>query len=336
MPVAVLVAVLFAGPARHGDAVGLAPAPPAAPPAVARSVPTSPPAPAVPAPPGVAVVAIAATAAVAAAAAGGRRRDDPIVVYVPGHGGDPDGFDDLARALGLDDSQVVVFDYRIAIDGVDDAVEASRRAPVDDAADALDGLLTGLGRESPVYVVGHSKGGAVVAEVLARWDGQPGRVPPGVYGAALLDPAIAGGLHGVAQSIGLILGPFPDDGGFDPLRCDLTGCVDRRAHLGEAAGVEVVVIRNPDGAVMSFRDRPEGLRVFDLDDGGGSAWRRLPNLWGVLQRVREAHASVLRSSKVAGCLRAELRYPGSCRWVRQDRGGRLPAGVGRVLPPRLL
>lgn len=42
-----------------------------------------------------------------------RARDtDPFYIYVPGHGGNAAGFDDLATRMDLDPERIRVFDYR--------------------------------------------------------------------------------------------------------------------------------------------------------------------------------------------------------------------------------
>jgi hypothetical protein len=255
---------------------------------------------------------------------GGRRRPKPpqpvMFVYVPGHGGDPDGFADLAARLGVADDRVAVFDYRW-VWGSDDPIDASRWALASDAADALHAQVATLASSHDrIYIVAHSKGGAIVTEMIARWDERPGLAVTAVVGAMLLDPAIAAGPLGLGQSLGWLIGSVPDDGGFGPVRCGLTGCRDIRVDLGRSAGVEVVAIRNPDGVLTNFRDRPAGLRVHDLDDGGRHPLHWWPNPIAAVQRMGEAHSSVLHDDTVAECLHAESLSVGSCRWPEREPG----------------
>ena len=259
--------------------------------------------------------------AIAVAALARRRRWEttgggpgPLYVYVPGHGGDPNGFEDLAGRAGIDPGDTRVFDYRWAWPS-SDAVEASRRVPAAAAADALSSYLAALGSDGrPIYLVGHSKGGAVITEVVGRWDEHPTTGVDAVVGATILDPPISRGPLGLLQSLGWIHGDTADDGLFDPVRCRWHGCRDIREGLGERSGVEVVIVRNPDAVFTNFRDLPDRVRVYDLDDGGGSMLERFPNVIGMWQRMGEAHDSVLHSDTVAGCIAAEARTAGSCVW----------------------
>lgn len=240
--------------------------------------------------------------------------EDPVFVYVPGHGGDPAGFDDLAERIGVDPRDVRVFDYRWAWH-TEDMIEASRRATTDDAADALGAYLAALdSNDRSIYLVGHSKGGAVITEVVSRWDAVPEIGVDAVIGATILDPPISSGPLGLLQSLGWLHGETADDGLFSPVRCGWTGCRDVRNRLGERSGVEVVIVRNPDAGFTNFRGRPDRVRVYDLDDQGGSMLKRFPNLVGMWQRMGEAHNSVLHSDTVADCIAAEARSAGSCRW----------------------
>lgn len=247
----------------------------------------------------------------------GLRPSDPVFVFVPGHG-QPHGsqaFDELIGLMGLADDSVQHFDYRW-IEGSPSHTQASEDVRVEDAASALNAYIAGVtsqGRD--VYLVGFSKGGSTVAELLADWD--DGRWGPtdAVVGAALLDPPIAAGAHGWLQSVGRRIGPVPDDGGYDPVQCRFLTlwCDDRRAHLGEAAGVDVVVIRNPRAAITSFGDVPPGLRVHDAaDDGPGPLGQLFRNPFGLPGRVVEAHESVLSDPRVAACLMGEVRRSGTC------------------------
>ncbi len=238
---------------------------------------------------------------------------DPLVVFVGGHGtaGAPQ-FEALIDLMELDPAQTRFFDYRWIVESAD-PIGASETASVDATADALNAYLAGLGSEGrPIFLVGFSKGGAGIAELLARWDaGSPVRVSE-VRGAVLLDPPLASGLHGWVQSLGRWWGPIPDDGGYDPITCD-PRCRDRRVDLGRAAGVEVLVIRNPKAGITNFDDHPEGLRVIDApDDGPGPLAAFLGNPFRYPARVSEAHNAVLTDPRVARCIASEIAVPGSC------------------------
>ena len=255
--------------------------------------------------------------------AGSRRDEGPLFVYVPGHGGDPDGFDDLAARIGADSSDVRVFDYRWAW-ALSDSVEASRWAPTGDAADALSAYLAALATDGrSIYLVGHSKGGAIITEVVGRWDAHPEIGVEAVVGAAILDPPIASGPLGLLQSIGWFHGDTADDGLFNPVQCGWGGCSDIRNGLGGRSGVEVVIVRNPDAVFTNFWGHPDDVRVYDLDDGGGSMLGWFPDVLGMWQRMGEAHNSVLHSDTVADCIASEARVGGSCVWPEPHSGGSL-------------
>ena len=183
--------------------------------------------------------------------------------------------------------------------------------------------------ERDLYLVGFSKGGAGIAELVSRWDdGAPGPVD-GVVGAALLDPPISGGFQGTIQSLGRYVGPIPDDGGYSPRECEWLGmrCTDHRDHLGEASGVEVLVLRNPKAGITNFDDQPEGLRVYDVpDEGRGPLASLIHNPFTYASRAAEAHDAVLHDRRVADCIRAEMAELGSCD---------IPVAVERLPVPRL-
>lgn len=276
-----------------------------------------------------------AAAAMALAALALRRSDpapgdalslsEPLVVFVPGHGQahGSEAFAELVRHMGIEDDQVRYFDYRW-VAGHPDASWASSRVPLDEAVQSLNAYVAGVAEEGrPVYLVGFSKGGATVAELVADWDdGHWGR-SDAVVGAALLDPPIAAGPQGFVQSLGRRIGPVPDDGGYDPVRCTFLGfgCEDRRVDLGRASGVEVVVIRNPKAAVTSFADVPRGLRVYDAPDPGPTIVGQLVrNPLGVPARIARAHEAVLRDRSVAQCIVAEMRA-GRCDLAPRRRPG---------------
>ncbi len=243
--------------------------------------------------------------------------DDVIVVVVPGFGSQALGtFDDLMSRVGVPPERVMAFDWRW-VEPSNGHVTASKRAEVDDAADVLEAYLAGLGATgNRIYVVGHSKGGAVIAQLMTRWDADPERALPAVFGAALLDPPLSSGRLGFLQRIGRWLPFIPNNGGYDPIHCGWLTCHDSREHMGEAAGVDVLVIRNTDAAVTSFLDEPEGLRIYDLeDDGGPPAFVRIFSDGSVLGRIREAHESPLHHPAVASCLHSELHAPGTCQWT---------------------
>lgn len=245
------------------------------------------------------------------------------LVFVPGHGSPESGtFDDLMGMLGVSDTgglDVLQLDHRDLVASASHP-DAARRSTVDDLADGLGVMLRALGRGGEqIYLVGHSKGAAAIAELLARWDRDPERAVPEVVGAALLDPPMSGGLLGLAQGAGRHLHhAIPHDGGYSPHRCSLRGCRDTRDHLGTAAGVEVIVFRNPDALVTNFTDAPDGLRVYDISQPGSEP-RVDPSSIGA------AHSYPLRSQAVAACIADELRRRGSCRWpIRRWLAGEGP------------
>jgi hypothetical protein len=328
-----LVALALAAP--PGDASRLAPGPPPTMPETVATVPGSVPGdpqggPGLPA--GGALVAVAGAVIVAARrraslltsaphpamALGLQPPDDVVVVFVPGYGSasSADTFGDLIDLMGLPEDQVRHFDYRWVGEGFDHA-EAARSADVEDAAAALAGFTAGVaagGRE--VHLVGHSKGGAVIAEMIEQWD--RGRLPgvEGVTGATLLDPPLASGIHGLGQSAGRVLDwlddqvPFidipglPHDGGYNPMECSVGvfDCTDFRNGLGEASGVDVAVVRAPDAALTNFKDVPEGMSVYEVDTPGPSAVEQLPNPFAALAAVVAAHRAVLHHPDVAACV----------------------------------
>lgn len=253
----------------------------------------------------------------------------PIVVFVPGHGQSQgaEAFADLIEYMGVDPETVRHFDYR-SIDGGSSASTASADVGIDDAVTGLNSYLDGVagdGRE--IYLVGFSKGGATVAELVADWDA--GRWGPSgsVIGAALLDPPIAGGSLGWLQSLGRHWGPVPDDGGYEPVQCVILGhgCSDRRIGLGRESAVDVVVVRNPKAAVTSLGDVPVGLRVYNAaDDGPTIGGQLLRNPFALPSRIAQAHDAVLHDRKVAECVVAELRS-GRCDLPRAKPAPRLPS-----------
>lgn len=280
-----------------------------------------------PSPPGFPAGAFVLASAVMAAAAlarkgpgsalGLRPPEDALVVFVPGHGqGEAAAaFGDLIDLMGLDRDDVRFFDYRLTT-GQSDPVSASQRAPIDDTVRSLNAYVAAVAAEGrPVYLVGFSKGGASVASLIAAWDDGAFGPADSVAGAFLLDPPIASGTHGWLQSVGMMVGTIPDDGGYDPVACGFLwwGCHDEREHLGKASGVEVLVVRNPKAGITSFSDHPEGLRVVDAPDQGRGFWDQMwRNPLGVPGRVEEAHESVLTDGAVAACLVNEMRLVGSC------------------------
>lgn len=255
------------------------------------------------------------------------RSEEPVYVLVPGHGATADGFDDLVTRMGIDPAHTEVFDYRWAYPTADPEL-AAQRALTADAADALNVLVSLLAREhANIYLIAHSKGGAVVTELVSRWDADPLLAVPAVSGAALLDPAIATGALGDMQRLGFVVDDVADNGLFDPVRCGWLTCTDVRANLGAKAGVEVIAIRNPDAIVTNFTDDPDGMRIYDLDDRGPHPLARPWDVAAILARIREAHGSVLHSDVVAACITAEATLPGSCVWP--DAVTERPRGSGR-------
>lgn len=324
-----------------GDGLRLVPDPVVGPsPAPGAVAPSSPAAPALPFPAALAGV-VAGIVALAASTWAARREDEQaaassgerLVVFVSGHGSGsaPGVFAHLVAMMGIDPAQARYFDYRWA-DGGTDHTRASQGATVDETADALAGYLAGLaalGR--PMYLVGFSKGGAGVAELVARWDrGQPGAAA--VQGAALLDPPMASGIHGFLQSLGTLWGPMADDGGYDPVRCSIWECTDSRDRLGEASGVPVVVVRNPQSVVANFADVPEGLRVYEASDGGPGLLETLfTRPWAVAGRLSEAHNAVLHDPRVADCIVAEMRQTGACSLPQAGGGSGSTPWLDRML-----
>ncbi|HEX5630568.1 MAG TPA: hypothetical protein VFY15_02840, partial [Acidimicrobiia bacterium] len=286
------------------------------------ATPTVPEAPGPVWPSGAVALGLAAAAAAILAARGSgaalglRPPDDTLVVFLPGHGQGPgdEVYRDFVADMGLREEAARYFDYRWVTGDVD-AQRASRMAPTSRTAAALNAYLAGVAEgERPVWLVGFSKGGAVIAELVAAWD--RGQSPPAnVVGAMLLDPPMASGIHGTLQSLGGVSGPVPDDGGYDPVDCSLLWfwCRDARAHLGESSGVEVVVVRNPRAGVTSFSDHPSGLRVLDAPDDGHGPWEQLVrDPMGWFTRISRAHEAVLTDPAVARCLVTEMWHPGDC------------------------
>jgi pimeloyl-ACP methyl ester carboxylesterase len=270
------------------------------------------------------------TVAAVALAAGARRRDeDPVIVLVHGDGGSARDFDPLLAQMGVAPHRVVEFDYRLVSDGAT-STSASRHADADTAAEGLDALIRSVAAEhGTVYSIHHSKGGAVGVEMIADLDAGVRPPIPGYVGAALLDPAIGSGGLGWLQRMGGAFDRIPDNGGFDPWRCDHLGCRDIRDHLGDPSGVEVVAIRNPDAVVTNFTDLPEEMRVYDLvDDGEPSALASWWNPIAALRRIFEAHGSVLRHPAVASCLSAETSAVGACAWTGDRMRTWAPWGRG--------
>jgi hypothetical protein len=285
--------------------------------------------------PAASAILILTSAIAAAASTVARRRqgptaaampDDVLVVFVSGHASEsPRTFAPMVRMLGLRPDQVRYFDWRLADIRAGER-DASDQGSVHEAVAALRAQLEYMSDEGrSIYLVGHSKGGATLAELIADWDDHPQLVPPGIVGAALLDPPLASGWQDVAQSaayharrVPAFISPlvhlagrmFPDDGGYSPHGRSYQVWEDRRAHLGERAGIETMVIRNPDSWLTSFADDPDGLRVYDLEDGGHHPLRYLDPI----RRLTEAHNSVLVAPGVAACIGAELRRVGSCSW----------------------
>ncbi|MEE8457293.1 MAG: hypothetical protein V3S28_04525 [Acidimicrobiia bacterium] len=263
------------------------------------------------------VVGITAVAGGAVIARGRRKRDDePFFVVVHGNGGSRHDFDMLLEKLGVSVDRVAAFDYRVVGSGTT-STEASRTASTERAAEALDRLIRELSVDhSNIYSLHHSRGGAVGVSMIGSLD--DGSRPPinGYLGAALLDPAIAGGWLGGLQRIGGISAWLPDNGGFEVERCTDGSCRDIRENLGRASGVEVIAIRNPDAEITNFRANPAGMRVYDLVHDGGVPARFLLPLSPLLSlfRVWQAHGSVLANESVAECIAAEVKEAGSCVW----------------------
>ena len=178
--------VVLALAAPPGGASRLAPGPEPTPPEIAgveAPVPVQAPG-GFPIAPGGGAIVVAAGALVAAA----RRRasllaspptpslglglkppEDVIVVFVPGYASpsSAETFSELIDLMGLPDAQVRHFDYRW-VNGFTDHAEAARSSDVGEAAAALSGFAAGVaGGGHEVHLVGHSKGGAVIAAPTA-------------------------------------------------------------------------------------------------------------------------------------------------------------------------
>ena len=165
---------------------------------------------------------------------------------------------------------------------------------------------------------------------IAAWDRGLFGPTANVEGAMLLDPPMARGIHGTLQSAGTVVGPVPDDGGYDPVDCSFLwfGCHDDRAYLGDASGIEVIVVRNPRAAVTSFSDHPPGLRVVDAPDDGPGPWGQVfKNPFKLFSRIAEAHESVLSDPEVVRCLVSEMQEKGSCSLDLPDT---LPADASKA------
>jgi pimeloyl-ACP methyl ester carboxylesterase len=257
-----------------------------------------------------------------------KRDDEPFYVLVHGNGGSADDFDRLLERLDVSKDRVAAFDYKEVGHGRT-STEASRMASTERAAQALDRLIRTLSlRYSTIYSLHHSRGGAVGVTMIGNLDDRTNPPIDGYIGAALLDPAIAGGVLGSLQRAGGISPWIPDNGGFETERCTDGECRDVREHLGDASGVEVIAIRNLDAEVTNFRDSPEGLRVYNLERDGGIAARYMVPLSPLLafRRVWSAHTSVLDHEAVSDCIKAEVAEPGSCVW--NDRKHRTPVWSG--------
>jgi hypothetical protein len=262
-------------------------------------------------------------------AAGLALESDPLVVFVPGHG-QPQGssaFADLIEYMDIEPDDVRHFDYRF-VDGGADASQASEDVGIDAAATGLNAYLGGVaGDGRQIYLVGFSKGGATIAELVADWDAGRWGPSDSVVGAALLDPPISAGAQGWLQSVGRHWGPVPDDGGYDPVQCTFLGfgCSDRRAGLGERSDVEVVVVRNPKAGVTSFGDRPPGLRIYEAADDGPTVFGQLArNPLRIPSRIAQAHDAVLHDRRVAACIVSEIGS-GRCDLVERSAPRSLPS-----------
>jgi hypothetical protein len=256
-------------------------------------------------------------------ALGLRPPEDALIVFVPGHGQGraEEVFDDLIDLMGIDESDARFFDYGLAR-GVPDPQIASQELSIEFAASSLNSYLGAVAQEGrPMYLVGFSKGGTTLAHLIAGWDDGAYGPNDSVAGAALLDPPMASKAHGWLQSTGRLWGSLPDDGGYDPVECSFLwfGCEDARDHLGEASGVDVIVVRNPKSGITSFSDHPDGLRVYDAADEGRSFWEQAwRNPLALPGRVSRAHEAVLGDPDVARCLVAEMWDAGSCDLPRHE------------------
>jgi hypothetical protein len=252
-----------------------------------------------------------------------------LVVTIGGFGSSPGNtFDSLLASMGVPGEQVANFDWNW--DGrFASSSEASRRASVDQGLLTLRTWLSTLPPDVEISFIGHSKGAVLIAEFLAAQD----RVcdyDERVRTAMLLDPPLAGGLLGQAQSIGNgLFGSLPNDGGFKRKWYDGT---DKLNDIGRAGGVVVRIIRNPDATVTNVGPSP-GVVMYDLrDDGAGTPldaavsadvpWWSLatPGLDLVSRvvaggrRVAVAHSAIVNDPQVAVVTRQEIVAPGSSTW----------------------
>jgi hypothetical protein len=252
-----------------------------------------------------------------------------LVVTVGGYGSTPGNtFGALLAAMGVGESQVKNFDWNW--DGrFGSSSEASRRANIDQGLLTFRSWLDTLEPDTEISLVGHSKGAVLIAEFLASQDRVCG-YDDRIRSAVLLDPPLAAGVLGQAQSIGDgLFGLVPNDGGFKRKWNDGS---DKLNDLGRAGGVAVRIIRNPDAAVTNLGPTA-GIVMYDLaDDGAGSpldAARAQRNRWysvvnpvadlarsvaAIVGRVEEAHREITDDPRVAVAIRQEIIAPGSSVW----------------------
>lgn len=252
-----------------------------------------------------------------------------LVVTIGGFGSTPGTtFESLLETIGVAENQVENFDWNWDGRFVSSA-EASRRASIDQGLLTLRSWLDTLDPDIEISLIGHSKGAVLIAEFLASQDRVCGH-DDRIRTAVLLDPPLAAGILGQAQSIGDgLFGLVPNDGGFKRKWNDGT---DKLNDLGRAGGVAVRIIRNPDAAITNLGPTP-GIVMYDLaDDGEGSpldAARAERNYWYAVanpifdlarsavagaRRMEEAHSDITNDPQVAVAVRQEIVSPGSSVW----------------------
>ncbi len=252
-----------------------------------------------------------------------------LVVTIGGFASSPGNtFDVLLSSMGIPEEQVANFDWNW--DGrFASSEEASRRASIDHGLLTLGAWLSTLPEDVEISFIGHSKGAVLIAEFLAAQDRVCG-YDDRVRTAMLLDPPLAGGVLGQAQSVGEgVFGLVPNDGGFRRTWNDGT---DKLNDLGRSGDVVVRIIRNPDAMITNVGPAP-GAVMYDLvDDGAGSPldaaisaevpWyiQMMPSLdlasrvSVAARRIGEAHSSIVDDPQVALVTRQEIIAPGSSRW----------------------
>ena len=187
------------------------------------------------------------------------------------------GFDDLARRIGVDGDDVRVFDYRWAWPS-NDPIEASRRATRRRRRRRTRRLPGGARRRRQTDLPRRTQqgwgrdhrgcrpmGSNTRSSGLMRLWGRPSSIRRSRAGRSGCSRAWAG----FTATRPTTVCSTPSDAVGPAVGTSATAS-------GEKSGVEVVIVRNPDAGFTNFRDRPDGVRVYDLDDGGGGMLESLP------------------------------------------------------------